>query len=138
MVLERLTRQLSSWKLTSSKEVKTNKGEVETALQVIVQSSGGPGIRHVKRLGASNVFLMLGSNLVQAAAGITQFDPTIRLRYKNQRKKEGAPSRLTCRIKNNSNIVRNSATRQRVSSALNVYCTGPSYSQQEYIEEGIY
>ena len=52
-------------------------------------------IRHVKRLGASNVFIMLGSNLVQAAAAVTQFDPTIRLRYKNQRKKEGAPSRLT-------------------------------------------
>ena len=35
-------------------------------------------IRYVKRLGASNVFLMLGSNLVQAAAAVTQFDPTIR------------------------------------------------------------
>ena len=42
-----------------------------------------------------SLFLMLGSNLVQAAAAITQFDPTIRLRYKNQRKKESASSRLT-------------------------------------------
>ena len=52
-------------------------------------------IQHVKRLGASNVFLMLGSNLVQVATAVTQFDPTIKLRYKNQRKKECAPSRLT-------------------------------------------
>ena len=41
------------------------------------------------------LFLMLGSNLVQVAAAVIQFDPTIRLRYKNQRKQEEAPSRLT-------------------------------------------
>ena len=44
VVLERLARQnetlnVSSWKLTSSKEVKTSKGEVETALQVMVEST---------------------------------------------------------------------------------------------------
>ena len=48
---------------------------------------------------------MLGSNSVQAVAAVTQFDPAIRLRYKNQRKKEGAPSRLTCRIADKINTL---------------------------------
>ena len=44
VVLERLDRQnetlnVSRWKLTSSKEVKTDKGEVETALQVLVEET---------------------------------------------------------------------------------------------------
>ena len=44
VLLERLARQnetlsVSRWKLTSSKEVKTNKGEVETALQVVVEAT---------------------------------------------------------------------------------------------------
>ena len=52
-------------------------------------------VNYVKRLGTSNVFLVLGSNIVQVAAAVNQFDPTIRLRYNNERKKEGAPSRLT-------------------------------------------
>ena len=41
-------------------------------------------------------------------------------------------------MKNNANIVRNSAARWRIASALNVNYTGPSYPQQEYIEEGIH
>ena len=44
MVLEWLAKQnetldVSSWKLTNSREVKTNRGEVETALQVVVEAT---------------------------------------------------------------------------------------------------
>ena len=43
-VLERLTEQnetlnVSSWKLTSSKEVKTKKGGVETSILIVVEAS---------------------------------------------------------------------------------------------------
>ena len=62
---------------------------------------------------------MLGSNLVQAAAAVTQFNPIIRLRYKNQRKKEGAPSRLTCRIRDLFYILRESRSRIRLILLLN-------------------
>ena len=41
-------------------------------------------------------------------------------------------------IKNNANIVLDSATRRRLASVLNVSSTGPSSPQQECIEEGTY